>query len=229
MGLKAWLARHTSSPFQYAHAYAPGLLELAEYLAASFVAFSGKQPAKGVLTTKEVLFENHFDMEQAGFEPVTKDISSLLAPSISEMSKEDHFGAAYRDVTTFLSLCSDNQASRAMKPQNAEQFCRALYSAVALRCAGKFGFESEPRDAFMTIKKLLPVFLCERMLNRDAFGKEDGLGNLLIRLSVSPDGNTRYAFVVGSQQQPLGCASPFVRVLTELNDKIESCAREVRW
>jgi hypothetical protein len=229
MGFKAWYARHTSSPSQYAAAYVSGLLELTGYLAASFVAFSGKQSRAEAVAAKEVIFESHFEMESAGFEPVTKDFVSLTEPSISEMSKEEHFDAAYRDVTAFLCLCSENAALQSMKRENYEQFCRTLHLSLAGRCAGKFGFDPEPRNAFMTIQEFVPVFLCEKFLNPDCFGKQDGLGNLLNHVSSSLKGQTRYAFVVGSNQQPLGCASAFITVLTDIDENIGRCARDLRW
>jgi hypothetical protein len=57
------------------------------------------------------------------------------------------------------------------------------------------------------------------MLNVESFGSDDGLGVVLGQLRMSPDRQTQYGFVVGSGKQPLGCASHFVKVIAEIDDK----------
>src|SRR2546425_8821131 len=229
MSIKAWIARQTSNPSQYANAYASGLVELTRYLAASLVAFSGKQPARDAPVGTKAAFETFFDMEQAGFEPVEKDIASLVGPSVSGMAKESIFNSAYQDATAFLCLYSDNAARNSMRPQNADQFSRALRSSVTNLCAGQFGFQPEPRNAVATIEKVSPVFVCKKMLNVESFGKDDGLGTILNHLRLSPDRQTLYAFVVGSRKQSVGCASHFLSVIEEIDNNINRCARDLRW
>ena len=228
MGIKSWIARRFSSPSQYAETFASAVPDLGEYLAASFVAFSGSQEWDERAAPKDVMFETHFDMEQAGFSPGCKDIAVLVAPGANETAGHPLFGLAYRHAISFICAYSDNVARGAMKPPNAEQFSRTIYSAVATRCAGHFGFEVEPRAALETITGLVPALVCKQMLNIQSFGTDDGLGNLLRHLNLS-SGRTRYAFVVGSQKQSLGCASAYLKVLTEITDGIERCAQEVGW
>src|SRR5271168_1707636 len=82
---------HPDSLSSYAHASASGLEQRAGFLAASLVAFSGRQPTSGTAADGQIAFENHFEMELAGFEPCTKNVRSLLAPSVSEMANESLF------------------------------------------------------------------------------------------------------------------------------------------
>jgi len=61
---------HATNPVEFAHAYISGLVELIEYVTASIVAFSGKRRLVSKTNMGETLFESHFDMEVAGFEPL---------------------------------------------------------------------------------------------------------------------------------------------------------------
>jgi hypothetical protein len=115
--------------------------------------------------------------------------------------------ANYQTIAVFLCLYSDNTAQESMKAENAERFGHTLHTSVAKRCAGKFGFDSEPRVTSMTIQEIFPTLLCGKILNNDSFGTDDALGKILQRLKLSSDGRTRYAFVVGSGKQPVGCAA----------------------
>ena len=63
----------------------------------------------------------------------------------------------------------------------------------------------------------------------ESFGQDDGLGAILNQLSVSQDRLTRYAFVVGSKKQPLGCAPHLIKVIVEINDKVKRCAEDAGW
>lgn len=204
-------------------------MELVGYLAASFVAFSGEQSVSGSSAPHEVVFEDHFEMEQSGFEPVTKEIAVLMAPDPSDMAKERLFFPACRVAVAFLGAYSENVALGSMKPDNAERFGKTLSSSLAKRCAGRFEFHPEPRNTFMAMQETIAGFRSDRALNEQSFGKGDGLGDVLNHLSLSPDGQTCYAFVVGSNTQPLGCAAPFLKVLTDITDNIRRCARELRW
>jgi hypothetical protein len=229
MGLKAWIAKSVSNPSQYADSYASGLLQLTSYLASSFVAFSGEQPVGENGGAHETVFEDHFEMELSGFKSVTKDIAFLTQPNITEMVKERLFNPAYRHAAAFLCLYSENAALGNMKPENAERFANALYSSVAKRSAGQFGFHQEPRNTFMAMQEVIPVFRSNKVLNELSFGRADALGNVLNHLSLSEDKRTRYGFVVGSKNQPLGCASPFVKVLTDITSNIRHCAQDLQW
>jgi hypothetical protein len=229
MGIKSWLARNTSNPSQYADTFTSGLMELIEYLAASLVAFSGQQPTNETDGRHQVVFQDHFEMEMAGFLPATKDVILLVEPSVADMQGAELFRSAYRDAAVFLSLYSDNAARSNLRPENAEMFVKVLHVSVAKRCAGKFGFDPEPRNAFVAIQELIPIFLCKIMLNEGSYGVDDGLGNILQHLSLSCDGQTRYAFVAGSKQQPVGCAASYLRVLTNITESVRRCAHDLRW
>lgn len=229
MGLNQWIARKVSDPGDYANAYSSGLIDLSLFLAASLVAFSGERSTDGGAQRTEVVFKDHFALEMSGYEPVTKDILWLAEPKVEQMATRSLFGPAYRHATAFLCLYSDNSARNNMKSSNAELFAGTLYRSVATRCAGKFGFDRKPQIALQTIQELLPLFLCKTMLNYETFGKGDGLGKILDHLTLSSDGRTQYAFVVGSKEQPLGCAAPYVKVLTEITENIKRCVGDMRW
>ncbi len=217
------------SPSQYARMYASGLVHRAEVLASSLVAFSGQQPASEAAADSEVAFENHFEMELAGFEPVTKDICSLVAPRVSEMANESLFSSAYQISVAFLCLYSADVAHKSMQLENAEEFSYALDFAIATMSAGRFGLHPEPRNVFEAIQELRPKFVCHKMLNMESFGRDDGLGAILNHLRISADRRTRYAFVVGSRNQSLSCATHLVKVIGEISDNIKRCAQEVGW
>jgi hypothetical protein len=221
--------RDPDSLSAYAHAYASGLEQRAGFLAASLVAFSGKQPASETAADSKVVFETHFEMELAGFESDTKDVCSLLAPSVSEMANESLFNLAYQVAVAFLCLYSADSAHKSMRPENAEEFSYALDFSVATMCAGRFGFHPEPRNVFEAIQELRPNFVCQKMLNMESIGRDDALGTILNQLRISPDRQTRYAFVVGSKTMSLSCAAHFVQVISEISGYIKRCAQEVGW
>jgi hypothetical protein len=103
VGLKQWIARRTLTPISYADLFARHLLDLSNKMAAAVVAFSGDKPACDPVDTDDpFLFLTHFDMEQHGFEPVTKDIAQLIDPVPEEMHDYNLFGPAYRASTAFL-------------------------------------------------------------------------------------------------------------------------------
>ncbi len=213
----------------YARAYASGLEQRAGFLASSLVAFSGKQPASETAADSKLVFETHFEMELAGFESVRDDVVSLAAPSVSEMANESLFNSAYQVVVAFLCLYSANAAHKSMRPENAEEFSYALDFSIATMSAGRFGFHPEPRNVFEAIQELRPNFVCQKMLNMESIGRDDVLGTILNQLRISPDRQTRYAFVVGSRTLSLGCAAHFVQVIGEISDYIKRCAQEVGW
>jgi hypothetical protein len=214
---------------QYAQTYASGLEERAGFLASSLVAFSGKQPASETVADSKTVFETHFEMELAGFESARDDIVTLVAPSVSEMANESLFNSAYQIVVAFLCLYSANVAHKSMRPENAEEFSYALDFSIATMSAGRFGFHPEPRNVFEAIQELRPNFVCQKMLNTESIGRGDVLGTILNQLKMSPDRQTRYAFVVGSKTVSLSCAAHFVQVVSEINDHIKRCAQEIGW
>jgi hypothetical protein len=229
MGLKSWLARTTQTPADYAVVYAKALEELIDFLAAALVVFSGHQNVQEGDGPQRVAFEDSFEMVLSGYHLVTEDVSDLMEPSATKFQTEELFPAAYRASTAFLSLYSENSARQNMRPENAELFVKSLHITVAKRIAGHHGFDPEPRNTFAAIQTLIPTFLCSRMLNETSFGVDDGLGNILQHLSLSTDGKTRYAFLVGSKKQSLGCAALYLKVLMNIRGNIERCAKDLRW
>jgi hypothetical protein len=229
MSIKTWLARNTSNPSQYADTYTSGLMELIEYLAASLVSFSGQQRTQEGDGRHQVVFQDYFEMEMSGFLAATTNVIALVEPNTTDMQGKELFGPAYRDAAAFLSLYSDNAARNNLKPENAEMFVKTLHTSVATRCAGKFGFDPEPRNAFMTLQQLIPTFICKRMLNEESYGIDDDLGNILQHLSLSADGQTWYAFVVGSKKQPVGCAASYLKVLNNITENVTRCAHDLQW
>ena len=230
--LKGWLARHTTKPSNFARAYLSGLEKLIDYLTSSLIMFSGKRaiPNKAE-RPKEILFENSFDLEMAGFVPSDK-AAYIFAPDIEEWKgtvDADFLCNAFRSVTAFLYLISENAAVHYMKPQNAAQFCSALNYFLAERSAGKFGFSLDIRKTQSTINELLPPFQCETLLNEQCFGKEDGLNRLINSISSLQDCSTCYGFVVGSLKQSFGCATVFLEVTTEIYNSIKRVAVDLHW
>jgi hypothetical protein len=167
-------------------------------------------------------------MESAGFEPVEKDICSLIAPSVNEMANQRHFNSAYQVTIAFLYCFSGAAAYKSMQPENAEQFSYEVHYSLAKSSSGQFGFHCEPRIVFEAIQERCPSFGCRRILNTESYGRNDCLGAVLGHLSTSADRLTRYAFVVGSNSQSLGCATHFVRTISDVNEYIRDCAEEIR-
>jgi hypothetical protein len=233
MGFKEWRAKRTSNPSDFAEAFASGLMEMIDYLAASIVVFAGrKATSRDTLKSHPQVFESYFDMESAGFDPFTKDIADLVTPDLQQATAFADAGiihTAFRATAAFLCLLSQNEAHRCMKPENARTFSEGLYASVASRCAGRFGFHSEPREVCTTIRELVPTFRCERIVNEYQFGHGDGLAALLLHVSASEDGRTQYGFVTGSKKQSLGCAAPLCRVMVEINDSLSRCAKDLGW
>jgi hypothetical protein len=202
------------------HPYATRLLELSEHLASSFVAFSGKRPASGTPAVRETCFETLIDMLRAGFEPSygLTTIAGLTMPgepAVNELRKDELFDPAFRDATAVLCLYIHSLARGAMSPTDADRFDNALQSSIARLCAGQFGFDPQPPKVFGTIQELIHLFLSETWINERSIGRDDCLGTVLNHLVLSPDGHTRYAFVVGSKKHPTGCAALFIRALED--------------
>lgn len=230
MGFKNWLARHTTKPSYVARAYTSGLIELVEYLTASLIAFSGKKAFIGKV--ERTAFENAFEMDMAGFEVFDDTITDMISPSIEEIkTKADRelLYNTFKATTAFLCLAAENAAHKYMKPENATLFSTALYSFVIERSAGRFGFSSDPRQVAKTINELLPLFRCERRLNRQSFGKDDSFGLLINHLSFSRDGWTKYGFVVGSEKQSFGCGTAMLKVVLEIDASLKRCATDLHW
>lgn len=233
MGFKQWLARHTTKPSDFARAFASGLVELIDHLTASLVAFSGEKAIFDENHNVEMaVFENHFEMEMAGFIPFDKTIGGLIAPNIEEIIPTVDSGllhSTYKYTTAFLCLYSENAAHKYMKPKNATLFSSALYCAVADCIAGRFGFSSDPSQVAKTINELLPLFRCDRLLNRQSIGKDDVFGLLLKHISFLQGGSIQYGFVVGSEKQSLGCATAMLKVVLEIDDSLKRCAKDLNW
>src|ERR1700730_10088369 len=120
MGFKAWMARNTQTPSDYASAFAPALVNLVGYLSASLVAYSGTCETEQ--KQAPVLIRDHFGMELSGFHPVCVDPVELADPMITMMALQPHFAAAFRVSTAFVLLYSEHASSKSMKPENAEKF-----------------------------------------------------------------------------------------------------------
>ena len=216
MGLEAWLKQNTKSGSQHSEALISHLGWQLEYLAASMVAYSGHQSwsATGARLPNQIVFMNHFEMEVAGYEPVTKDMVELVNPSITDMQKEELYGAAYQAFSAYLSIAYQNAARKNMDEENALTFSNAIDSSIAEICAGRFGFDIIPQNTFERIGELIPRFLNKNALSVESPGIDDALGNIFLYLSRSSDGKTRYSFVVGSKVQILGFVTPYLRILT---------------
>jgi hypothetical protein len=214
MGLEQWLARKTTKPSNFAHAYSSGLVDLIEYLAGALVAFSGRREISSNTKLATKTFQNHFELEMAGFQPVQKGISNLIAPNIEALRRNaepELLCEVFKATTAFLVLYSQNAAHKYLQPEHAREFSIVLLRSVAERCAGRFGFSSNPRQVEEALSGLVPSFRCEKLLNTESFGQEDGLGFLLDHLNTSLPDSTEYGFVVGSRTQRLGCATHMVR------------------
>jgi hypothetical protein len=232
MGFKGWLARKTSSPTAFAQVFVSGLLEQIEVLTAAIVAFSGRKPLTAPADPSAAVFDSHFDLEQAGFECVTSDLAELMAPTIASVGvlvEQAFLFEAYRSVTAFLCLYSANSARKHVSAGSAAEFGIALAHCLAQRVAGSYGFSGNPPEVLKVLDGLGPAFVCHRLLNVDAFGREDGLGLLLCRLVAPPGSRTQYAFVAGSRTQPVGCAAAFVSAVQALDNSLAACAKEVGW
>jgi hypothetical protein len=231
MGIKTWLTRNTQTPSDYAGVFSKGLEELIEHFAASLVLFSGSQPVQNGEGHHQVAFEDEFAMVMSGFRIVSQSqgLTDFIQPSPATLQEEKLFPSAYRAATAFLTMFSDNTASSKMGVENAELFGKSLHTAVAIRSAGKFGFDPEPRNTFATIQTLIPNLVAKKILNEASFGVDDGLGKILQHLSLSTDGKTRYAFLVGSKRNSFGCAAAYLKVLSSISDNIQRCAQDLHW
>jgi hypothetical protein len=211
-----------------------GLMEISDNLAASFVAFSGKKPVSGALATNDVTFETVFDMIHAGFEPsyglsaelsltplgenekldeVRNQYDPALIDAIAiEMRKDQLFDPAFRDATAFLCFYMNEFSRQTMTPEDGDRFNNRLQSRIANLCAGQLGFDREPRKVFDKLQELIHLFVSCHWVNVQAIGKDDCLGKILNHLSLSQDGQTRYAFGVGSEKH-VGCVFLFLRAM----------------
>jgi hypothetical protein len=228
MSLKTWLGRNTQSPTDYASAFAPALIDMALTLAATFVVFSGK--LKGA-DPKEppIFFRDHFEMETSPFRAISKDALELAEPPVEKMATEEHFPATVRACVAFLLLCSEHMANKHMKPDNAKAFVKGLHVAVAKTIAGQFGFDTEPRNTFMTFQEMIPNLVCPKMLNTNEYGTNDGLGAVLSYISQLHPENTRLGYVVGATDQPLNCTANYLEAVMSVSTNIERCAKDMRW
>jgi hypothetical protein len=68
-----------------------------------------------------------------------------------------------------------------------------------------------------------------RLLNKQTIGKDDVFGSLIKHISFLQGGSTQYGFVVGSEKQPLGCATAMLKVVIEIDDSLKRCAKDLNW
>jgi hypothetical protein len=230
MGLKQWLVRHTRKPSDYAQAYTSGLVQWIEHLTASLVSFSGRRET--VAKESKFAFVNFYEMEQAGFYPLSKDISILIAPNIEEIkaiADNDLLCNVFQATTAFLYLYSTNAAFKYMKAENATLFSSALLKYVAESNKSRFGFGLHPRQVAIVMNDLIPLFHCEQILNINLFGNNDGVGLLINHLSLSKDGSIQYGFVIGSQKQKLGYASFMLETISEIDNYLMRATQDFHW
>jgi len=216
------------------------LLELSEYLAASFVALSGEKSisVSEVSTQEDAAFETLEDMIRSGFMPrygLSAQLSvtppgedaaldemrkqfdpAFINVTAGEIRRDELFGPAFRVATAFLCFCVDHFSRTTMAPNDWDQFNNRFQSSVARFCAGRFGFDPEPRNAFKTIQELIPLFCSKEWINAQTPGKDDCLGKILNYLGHS-HGQTRYAFLVGSHERPRICAV-YVHAVARMKD-----------
>jgi hypothetical protein len=231
VGLKRWLLKKTGTPAGFANAYASGAIGLIEHLAASVVVFSGRRPIAGTPKAARIAFDTFFELEQSGFDPVCKDVASLVAPNVSLAHNiaADLFERTFRVGTAFVFLHSENSAHRYMKRENASQFSKALLRILAERSVGRFGFDKEPSQVGSLISEILPIFCHDKALNTRHFGRDDAFGCLLSKVSPSEDNAVQYGFVAGSLGQPLGCGTAVAEVVTTIEDSIKRCTGDTGW
>ena len=227
MGFKAWLARTFSNPGQYADSFANGLLELSENWALILVAYSGSRNADNIVPVYR--FKDHRELVLAGFQPFTPDIAGLDQSNVPEVVKQPLFGHAYVCAAAFFSFVADDAAREYMRKDNAEQFGTMLAGFVATKLAGRYGLDTEPRLVFERIQQLTPGFVCNRMLNIEDFGNDDGLGKVLQCLRFSPDGKIAYGVVVGSSKQQIGCGTQYTHHITSIRESVKRGAHEIGW
>ena len=225
LGLKTWLARHTSSPGKFAASYSSGVTERSAHLASVLAAFAGRK--KAYSSQQEARpFDTHFDMEQSGYEPVTKDIAELIGGIDPDVNPK-LFGRAFLTVSAFVLLHSQSCAYRHMHEDDARRFSVALLPAM-LKHMGPYVSGSTRTALESELREVLTHLPCTKLLNKESFGRGDCLGKILEQLSVSEDRSTAYAFVVGSAEQPLGCAKEYVELVQTVDESIRRCAHEIR-
>jgi hypothetical protein len=231
MRLGQWLRRRTGPLDCFAQTHASGLVEVIEVLSASLVLFGGRRLTSSVAETDRTTFETHFEMEQAGFEPIEKDIAALTAPRIEEAQRAEpeFLRSAFRMASGFLCLYSQNCAHRYMKVDNAREFAHSLAASLCQRLAGRFGFNDDPQQVEKQIDDMFAQLCCDKFLDVEAFGRNDALGRLLNCLSLSANRKIQYGFMVGSMNQPIGCAAAVIRAAEAIDDSIKQCAQEMRW
>ncbi len=169
------------------------------------------------------MFENSFEMEQAGFEALNDDIVDRMAPNLEEIKKAvdvDLLNNTFINVTVFLYLVSEVYTQKYMKRENAMRFTAAL-SRLAAECSvGRYGFSSDPSEVSETIS--------EYLLSLRQPGLLDSFRSLIKNISYSNDGTTRYGFVVGSKNQHFGCVAVVLEIATRINEALRDCAKELQ-
>ncbi len=232
MGFREGLAERTNDPSDFGIAVAAVLMDMVEHLAAGILVFGGARRNGGYADKSHPHpFHDFFEMEQAGFEPFTKDIAVLSVPTLKEaaaVADAEIIPRALRSTIAFLCVLSQGEARGLMRSENWKKFSEGLCTSVAERCAGRYGFHPEPQETWATIRALLSTFSRGRILNENESGHNDGLGMLLFHLAASEDGCTEYGFVTGSRNQPLGCAAHLVKVMVWIHDMIGLCAKDVK-
>ena len=226
MGIKEWFGGRSSQTYlRYAAVYAPPIEELAAYLAAALVAFSGQESVTESTAVEELIFENPVRMLTHGFESNFGLSAALI--SVPQMSQHELFGNAYKQSVAIICRYITSMVRKKLRSEVADQFLYYLESAIAGVCAGRYGFPKDHDAASAVIQRLMPAYNCETMLNLDFPGSDDALGQLLRNLNRSDDGKVCYCFSVGSKNQPIGCGAPFIKVLNNVNENIGRCVREL--
>jgi len=166
-------------------------------------------------------------MEKSGYASLTKDIADLTGgfdPGVNPKL----FSRAFLIVSAFVILHSQSCAYRHMREGNAHGFSVALLPAM-LKHISRYISSSTRTELESELREVLTHLSCAKLLNKESFGRGDCLGKILEHLSVSADRSTAYAFVVGSAEQPLGCAKAYLELVQAVDESIRRCADEIGW
>lgn len=218
-----WSADHTSNLSDVAGAYVPALFGLIDNLTATIIVFSGKRAITSQdQETVNTVFENTFEMEQAGFVSFNDEIGARIAPNLREIQETadvDLLNNAFMNTTSFLYLVSEVYAEKYMKQENAKKFTSALSFFVAEFSLGRYGFSSDQVEVAEAINELVSSLR--------SLGLIDSFIMLLKQISLSQECTVQYGFVVGSKQQLFGCVAPMLKIATIINNSMRDCSREL--
>ena len=195
--------------------------ELSGRLAAAIIAFSGIQSD----VTNERMFETVAEMLLAGFEP-RFGITQVVEPEPIELSKDELFPIALRAATALVCYYIDSVIrNERLDPENRAS--NSLQSSVAKLYAGKFGFDPEPRNVFQSIQDMIHTFISKTWINVRSVGQGDSIGQVLRYITQNSNGNSCYAFVVGSERSPVGCGTSFMETMLKARQAFVGSQAEV--